>query len=473
MGVTVVFLPVALLLTAILRSGGNPQPILVGGFATVAFLAIGLLYQIGAAGAAGHKYASPLYLITVFILWLSTKDYQDIFLQAAMGVLLGVPLLQFVFQEMLLSKGNSQRRARSLVRRLADKTDWPADLADCKTLPEVKALRQALNDNAEPAMVLLMHPNPQVRIAALAALEFRPSWQKGQAEKILQAAKFATEPSVRVAAMMALANVDDPRLATLVAVYLRDATREVRKAAAEALLWDAENRWSLIRRELRTTLSDPRCLDDGALPCSSGLPDRALTDLILWAGEAGPIGHRATMTLLGHYRRELNESPTTELIDQLGRRIADSKVPSALRVELAHLLVEQDAMNPDLWRSLLQPEQPSALRLLAAGALLQSGQDELALETLREVAHTPNREMALQVAAIIQKCLRIDMGMPLGGLMPDAHSKQAAEIACRVMDWTRGKSRPIVEERVARRTRYGSLPRKVSKPVSESPRRRI
>jgi HEAT repeat protein len=470
-GFICVFIPSAILIVTLLRAGDSPHPILAGGVATSAFLAFGLLHQVGFVRACSHKTCSPLYLIAVLVLWMSARDSSGWFIHAAMGTLLGVPMLLFIFQEFVFTGRASLHRARSLVRRLGSKTDWPANLVECKALPEVKALREALRDNAEPALVLLMNPKPEVRIAALTALEFRPAWNKGQAELVLKAAKYATEPPVRAAAMTALANVDDPSLVSNLAMYLRDMTREVRTAAAEALLWDAERRWSHIRRELRTALSDFRCCDDGPLPCSGPLPSQAISDLTMWAGESASLGLRSTLTLRNHFRRELNENASPELVEEIGQRIRDGRVTSALRVELAHLLSEVDCATPGLWLPLLEAGQPSALRLLAAGALLQSEHRDQALVTLREVARVPNREMALQVAAIVQRNLRVDMGLPLTGPLPEPKSKQAAEIARRVIDWAEGRT-PIVESAAPRRSRISTIARHIQRPTGELPRRR-
>jgi hypothetical protein len=469
-GILVLSFPVSVLIVAMLRSGGTPQPILAGGVAGCAFLALGLLHHVGAARASTHQSASPIYLIAVLILWMTTRDYDNWFTQAAIGMLLAIPVTLFVFQELLFSGRGGARRARHLVRRLAQKSDWPEDLAECKMLPEVKALREALREDAEPVMLLLMHPAPQV---PLAALEFRPTWRKSQAETVLQAARFAKEPPVRAAALMALANFDDPEFAPALAAYLRDASREVRRAAAEAVLWDADGRWQHIRRELRSALADPRCLGDGPLPISGSLPNLAIADLTTWCGETGPMGRRATLTLMAHYRRELNLNSTPELVSHLAVRIRDSKVPSTLRVEIAHLLAKNDCVAPQLWSSLLDPGQPSALRLLAAGGILRGGPDERALDTLRDMASVPNREIAMQVAAIIQECLRIDMGLPLGIRPPEPTSKLAAEIARRVIDWAAGKTQLPVAEFRPRRTRLTSLARQIPRPNDESPRRRI
>jgi len=470
-GVGVMLAPIGVLTAAALQAGGSPQPLLAGGIATIAFLALGLLHQVGPSRASSHKSASPVYLVTVLILWLTAKNHDDRFIQISLSILVGIPLILFVFQELIFTGGGSLRRARSLVRRIERKQDWPEDLAACKLLPEVKALREALHEDAEPVLCLLAHPEATVRIAALATLEYRPAWRKGQAENVLQAAKYAKEPPVRAAAMMALANVDDPKLASTIAAYLRDASGEVRRAAAESLLWDTERRWSHIRREIRAAMSDSHCRDDGPLPIPGTIPSQALLDLMMWSGESGNMGLRATQTVISHYNRELNENQSPELVHSLASRIRDNRMPSSLRVELAHLLAERDCIDRKIWLSWIDPSQPSALRLLAAGALLRNAHDDKALETLREVARVPNREMALQVAAIIQKYLRVDLGLPLSGAAPEPQSKLAAEVARRVIEWADGKAKPMGDQN-SRRTRISAIVRQIPRPTGETPRRR-
>lgn len=453
--IVVLAVPMTTLIALALRFG--PTPLLAGGVATLAFLALGLIHLVGLARCSSHKNVSPVYLIAVMIVWMSDRHAQDQFQKTAMFILVGMPLTLFFVQEFLFPEGSSLRRARSLVRRLAAKNDWPRELAACKTLPEVKALREALRDDAEPVLVLLTHPKPQVRIAALAALEFRPSWLMGQDQAVLQAAKFASEPPVRAAALMALANVDDSILLCTIAEFMRDPNGEVRKAAAEAILWDVEHRWTAVRREFRDAFGDARWKADGALPVTTSLPNQALIDLTIWSGEKGPIGLRSTLTILAHYRREIQQNPGQAVLDELISRIGDNKVPSSLRVEYARLLAEQDEVNVPFWRKFLDASQPSYLRLLAAGALLRNEKNDEALQTLRDVARVPNREIAVQVAAIVQKSLRIDMGLPLGGELPEPQSKLAAEVARRVLDWASGVYKPLAEERSSRRTRLSTI----------------
>src|SRR5262249_59358764 len=130
----------------------------------------------------------------------------------------------------------------------------PAGLDACRSLPEVKALREALHLDAGPAIPLLHCPRPQVQIAAPAALDFRQRWRPGQAEAVVQVALRAEESAVRAAALSALANIEDRVLIETLAEFLRDPGPQVRRAAAEALLWDSEHRWTWIRYAVRRSL---------------------------------------------------------------------------------------------------------------------------------------------------------------------------------------------------------------------------
>ena len=134
-----------------------------------------------------------------------------------------------------------------LAAQLARRAEWPADLDACRLLPEVKALGEALHVDAAPALELLSNPRTQVRVAALAALEFRQNWRYGQAEMVLNAARRAVEPEIRAAAVYALANRDDREIVEGLAEFLYDLSHGVRQAATEALLWNTEHRWPWIR----------------------------------------------------------------------------------------------------------------------------------------------------------------------------------------------------------------------------------
>ena len=277
--------------------------------------------------------------------------------------------------------------------------------------------------------------------------------------RVVRAAKFATEPLVRAAAIMALANADNPNILMAVTGFLRDSSSEVRRAAAEALLWDADRRWSEVREGIRRALADSRCSRDGALPCAGVLPERAISDLKMWAGESGPIAGRSILTMMAHYRRLLHDNPTEELIRELTEDVISGTVPAPLRLELAHLLKEFDCLTLGMLEPLLLAAQPSALRLLAAGALLKQGDHPEAVTTLRELARLPNREMSLAAAQIIQHSLRVDMGLPIGGSLPDPQSKHAAEIARRVQSWAQEpESAAAVSASIPRTTSRRAVP---------------
>src|ERR1043166_6090487 len=197
-----------------------------------------------------------LYLTGLSWLWFGdpAEDWLNHFAKA---ILVVVPIVAFAYQSLLESGALVLRRANTLTQRLAKRQEWPADLAAVRNLPEVKALRAALVYDAGPALVLLRHPRPEVRLAALAALEFRKEWAPGQAELVLQLAQSAEQPAIRAAAVAALGNIEDRELIEMVASFLHDTNLEVRRDAIEALLWDCEKRWSWIRHGLRRVLADP------------------------------------------------------------------------------------------------------------------------------------------------------------------------------------------------------------------------
>ena len=215
-----------------------------------------------------------LYVIALSWLLVAAVGLDDWYLHACQAVLLVVPLVFFALQCLRDSGAPALRRARLLAQQLARRADWPAGLDACRLLPEVKALREALHVDAAPALELLSHARPQVRIAALAALEFRQNWQAGQAEVVLNAARRALEPEIRAAAVYALANRDDREIIEGLAEFLYDPSHGVRQAATEALLWNTEHRWPWIRVAVRRCLSDPAAQDDGAAAARGPAADR-------------------------------------------------------------------------------------------------------------------------------------------------------------------------------------------------------
>jgi hypothetical protein len=323
-----------------------------------------------------------------------------------------------------------------LASRLAERHEWPADLASCRLLPEVKALREALHVDAAPALALLTHPRMQVRIAALAALEFRKHWRPGQAEMVLQMARQSQGAGIRAAAVSALANVDDPVLVEDVAEFLRDPSPEVRRAAAEALLWDTGHRWSWIRVAVRRAMADSSHPEDGQLlPAGTTLSMEAVKDITGWAAEKGFLAIRSALTLGAHYGRALAEHHDNALVADLKHQLANPHLPPALRMELAHLLQSNNLLDRELMARLLDQINPAPLRLIAADALLSDGQHAEAVAALHDVARMPNREIALATAEIVQKRLGVDLALPANQPLPPVHSRLAAEVTRRVMMW--------------------------------------
>jgi hypothetical protein len=380
-----------------------------------------------------------LYLIGLAWLWTgSTRD--DWYTHLTKSILLVVPIIMFAYQTLTESGAPEIRRARLLADRLAARRDWPADLAACRSLPEVKALRAALTVDAWPALALLHHPRTEVRVAALSALEFRKEWRLGQAELVLQTAQHAEQPVVRAAAVCALANVDNRVLVEAVAQFLSDPSLEVRRAATESLLWDTERRWGWIRYVVRRVLADPLYQNDGAL-CHNGelLTVEAANDLMAWCAEKGVLAVRAALTLGVHYNRALAERPDEAPVKELRRLLADPHTPAVLRIELGRLLQYHQELDPPLLERLLDSANPAPLRLTAAETLLAEHADGplygAAAAALRDLARLPNREIALATADVIQRRLGVDLGLGLGQPLPPVHSRQAAEVTRRVMRW--------------------------------------
>jgi len=434
--IVVLLVPAALLCLGVVRTTGSSQAVLVVGAAFQLLVCV-LTF------VTGRSWRQPLapsvitlYLISLGWLWLGASHLDDWYPHFAQAVLLIVPLAVFAFQALSNSGAPVRRRAVLLAERLARRKDWPADLLSCRNLPEVKAFREALHGDATPGLKLLFNTSVQVQVAALAALEFRKNWRPGQAELVLGLAQRSPESAIRAAAVSALANVDDRVLVEALAGFLCDPSRDVRRAATEAVLWDSEHRWSWIRLSVRQALADPAQEADGPLQFEGQtLPDEAVTDLNGWASEKGILAVRANQTLGAHYARLLNEYGDEELVGALQTQLANVHTPPALRIELANLLRAHGNWNDNILAGVLDPGNPAPLRLIAAEALLARGPDGRALSALADIARVPNREIALATAMVVQRYLSVDLGLPLGQPLPALHTRQAAEVTRRVMIW--------------------------------------
>ena len=104
-------------------------------------------------------------------------------------------------------------------------------------------------------------------------------------------------------------------------------------------------------------------------------------------------------------------------------------------MELAHLLQSHRLLEKDLLHKLLDPANPAPLRLVAVEALLSEGDSTEARAALRELARLPNREIALATADVVQRRLKVELGLVAGQPLPPVHSRQATEISRRVRSW--------------------------------------
>jgi hypothetical protein len=432
----VLLVPACFLLIGALRS--------TSGFSI--FLGLGALFQFLAcclsffSGKGWREPVGPavimLYVIALSWMLVAAVGLDDWYLHTCQAILLVVPLGFFAMQCLRDSGAPTLRRARQLAQQLSRRSEWPADLDACRLLPEVKALREALHVDAGPALELLSHVRPQVRVAALAALEFRQNWLPGQAEMVLSAARRAQEPEIRAAAAYALANRDDQEIIEGLAEFLYDPSHGVRQAATEALLWNTEYRWPWIRTAVRRCLADPACQQDGALRLEGRrLTAEAVSDLTGWSAEKGCLAVRAALTLGIHYGQVLASSRDPELNAGLIKQLTDPHAPSVLRLVLARLLYHHRELDGETLRKLLDPSAPAPVRLMAAEALMVEGNSPEAVAALYDLARLPNREIALATAEVVQHRLGVDMGLTRGQPAPPIHSRMAAEVARRVLAW--------------------------------------
>jgi hypothetical protein len=381
-----------------------------------------------------------LYLIALAWVYVPLRENNDWVVHLAQGVLLLGAVMLLAAHDLTRIGAEPLRRANKWCRRISARTDWPVPVADCRMVAEAVALRSAVREEASPALALLSDPRPQVQAAALGSLEYRPHWRPGEAELVLRVAQKSPEPGVRVAAAYALAAVDTADLVEGLAGFLRDAAPEVRRAAAEALLWDGERRWPLAREAIREALNDPKIAADGPLfEGTARLPAAAVCDLTIWAAEAPPLSSRAVLTLAEQYHCGLNDPDRPELGSELVTMMLSLETPPGLRVELAALLRDHHLLTPDVLDRLTNLDQPGPIRLFAAEVMLRANpNDPDGIDVLRGLARQPNREMAVAVAGILQNVLGLQLGLPLDGEIPVPTSKLAAEVARRVLAWANG-----------------------------------
>jgi HEAT repeat protein len=248
-------------------------------------------------------------------------------------------------------------------------------------------------------------------------------------------------PALRAAAVAALANIEDRELVEMVASFLHDNSRDVRRAAIEALLWDCEKRWPWIRFHARRFLADPLFSGDGPLiPDGQLLSDEAVKDLTAWSAEKGAVSARAAHTLAAHFNRLLSERPDPQVVTDLRTVLADAHTPAVYRLELGRLLQFHQELDVTLLEKIADPANPGSLRLIACETILADHADKpmlrsAAVNGLKDLARLSNRELALATADVVQRRLGVDLGIGLGQPLPPLHSRQATDITRRVMRW--------------------------------------
>jgi hypothetical protein len=386
-----------------------------------------------------------VYLIALAWAWVPNRDSTDWQVHLAQAVIILAAVLLLMGHDLTRTGAEPLRRANKWTRRLTSRRHWPIQLADCRILPEVFALRNSIRDQPGPALALLSDPRAEVQVAALGALEYRTKWRPGEAELVLKVARKSPIPGVRAAAAYALAGTDTPELVGGLAEFLRDAAPEVRAAAAEALMWDADRRWVLAREGVRDALSDPKFAEEGPLfGGSTKFPAAAVADLTTWAGEHPPLARRAIHTLVEQYHRGLLDAHRPDLASELATQMLDPNSPPGLRVELAALLRDHHMLSADLLDRLTNLDQPGPIRLFAAEVMLMANpHDPDGIDVLRGLARQPNRELAVQIAGILQNILGLELGLPPGEL-PAHTTKVAAEIARRVLLWANGATPDMI-----------------------------
>lgn len=438
----VMLLPILLLALAALRAGKQNQPQFIFWAGTVFQMGLSLLVLRSRRLGRNPLGSAVLVMYVVALAWLAlgqgVAQQTGWYPRFAQGMLFLIGMLFFARLVIIESGLRARYEAGMLALRLADRTDWPANLEECKALPELREFREALGPDPTPAFSLLANPRPQARLAGLVALEGKRDWMPGQAEMVVEVVRRAAEPPVRGTALRVLAGVPDRRNVEAAAEYLRDPAPEVRRAALEIFRWHAAERWPWIRDAVREALSQAQLQGDGPLlPEGVSLPPEAVKDLKAWIAERGVLAVRSTLTLVAHYDRLLVEQRDEKLIHDLKKELLDSHTPAILRIELAQLLEDRQVLDRPTHEKLLDPINSAPLRVLAADALLRDGSHAGALTALRDVARMPNRDIALATADVVQRRLGVDLGLIAGQPLPSVTSRQAADITRKVMAWAR------------------------------------
>ncbi|MSR55342.1 MAG: hypothetical protein EXS09_18965 [Gemmataceae bacterium] len=429
--VPMLFAPAEMLAVSALQTDGVSRSVFIGVGVTLAIESLYLLFRYGAERAAGNAFPIVSYVVSAFVLRFNSPDLESAQTHVLLSVAILIPVRLVVRRELTSREGNA-RRAKFLIRQLLSRKEWPSTFANYRDCSMICSLRESIRDNAAPVLPLLAHEDVRVQVAALTALEFHPVWRIGQAEVVIHRATYTDQPAVRALALMTVTNVTEAGHVHALVPFLRDEFEEVRRAAAVAVLWDARSCWTDVCNDVRQALANPRAAKDGPLPCSGNLPPVALQDLVAWSAESGPVGKRATQTLLRHCQKAIHEDGSSEAIDRVTAMGASNQVSPAICVELAHRLHSADAFPVDVAARSLGAANPTMVRVLPAGALLSHHESPEGVVVLREAAQQLNREITLAVARLVQRYLCVDLGLPGGDELVPTNSREAAEITRRV-----------------------------------------
>jgi hypothetical protein len=447
----------------------------VGGSAGIWWIGVAAVVLAGLGGslawskAKGNLTSYPaavilLYLVAVVITWWVPSS--EGMASLGRGVLLLAAALVWAGHELHSSGAEPLRRAWAASRAVQQHKQWPVHLEECLQVPVVQRLRQIVQDQREirPVLPLLTSPRPPVQLAALHALAYRTHWYAGEAEYVLQATGNSAHVPVRVATVQALAAVHGAELLAALTAFLRDPAEEVRYHTTAVLLWQAEQRWPLIRESIRDVLADPLYPLDGPLftdfdPAAGlRLPGAAIADLITWAAEPPPLAPRAILTLIAYFRSELQAGLQPEWTAELVELMLHPDTPPTLRVELAALLRDFDLLSPEVLDRLTNVDQPAPMRLFAAEMMLRiNPHDPDGIDVLRGLARQSNRELAVQVALILQTYLGLDLGIDPQS-PPAPSSKAAAELTRRLLQWANQCNPDPLTEAPLAGTSYTSSP---------------
>jgi hypothetical protein len=409
--------------------------------------------------ATGLATGGLAWLAVVLAPWVTGAAVgQDWFAYLLRG-LLTLPLLAALAAFALQNSGALLiRQAQRLAQQVLAQASWPTDPAACRDLPLVKAFAAVVQFDATPALQLLTDPRPQVRFVALLPLEQRRYWRPGQIERVLAVLQRETVPEVKAAAIKTLYHLQEARFLEAVAEHLRDPSPLVRQATAVVVMRESKSkkRWGYVREGVRKALIDPGLVNDGSiLPPGMKMHKDALEDFLGWSAQHGSMGTRACLSLISHHAHAMQERPD-EMAPRLRQLALEESRATLLRTELARILCQRKLADASLLEQLIEPKNPTPLRLLAADTILQAGPSARVAACLRDLARMNNRELALATADVLQRRLGIDMGLAMGQPLPPINSTRAVEVQKRLMQWA---SRPDHAENVLDTRFPSTLPR--------------